>query len=67
MKADYKKPIMIAGPCSVENYEMMDKTAQFLKKIGVNYIRGGVFKPRTSPKSFQSLKLICYVAGFRAL
>jgi len=55
MKADYKKPIMIAGPCSVENYEMMDKTAQFLKRIGVNYIRGGVFKPRTSPNSFQGL------------
>lgn len=58
MKADYKKPIIIAGPCSVENYETMDKTAQFLKRIGVNYIRGGVFKPRTSPKSFQGLGVL---------
>lgn len=58
MKAGYKKPIMIAGPCSVENYEMMDKTAQFLKRIGVNYIRGGVFKPRTSPNSFQGLGVL---------
>ena len=49
------KPIIIAGPCSVENYELMDKTTEFLKKLGVDYIRGGAFKPRTSPYSFQGL------------
>jgi 3-deoxy-7-phosphoheptulonate synthase len=49
------KPIIIAGPCSVENYDIMDKTASFLKEIGVEYIRGGAFKPRTSPYSFQGL------------
>lgn len=49
------KPIIIAGPCSVENYELMDKTGAFLKHIGVEYLRGGAFKPRTSPYSFQGL------------
>jgi 3-deoxy-7-phosphoheptulonate synthase len=49
------KPMIIAGPCSVENYEVMDKTAQFLKSIGIEYLRGGAFKPRTSPYSFQGL------------
>lgn len=49
------KPIIIAGPCSVESYEIMDETAAFLKEIGVEYMRGGAFKPRTSPYSFQGL------------
>ncbi|MBP7212453.1 3-deoxy-7-phosphoheptulonate synthase, partial [bacterium] len=46
---------MIAGPCTVENYEQMDATAKALKKIGVRVLRGGAFKPRTSPYSFQGL------------
>jgi len=46
---------MIAGPCSVESYEQMDKTAQLLKKSGVRILRGGAFKPRTSPYAFQGL------------
>lgn len=50
-----EKPMIIAGPCSVENYEIMDKTALFLKNLGVEYMRGGAFKPRTSPYSFQGL------------
>lgn len=50
-----KKPIIIGGPCSVENYDIMDRTARFLKSIGVEYLRGGAFKPRTSPYSFQGL------------
>jgi 3-deoxy-7-phosphoheptulonate synthase len=50
-----EKPIIIAGPCSVENYEVMDKVGSFLKELGVEYIRGGAFKPRTSPYSFQGL------------
>jgi 3-deoxy-7-phosphoheptulonate synthase len=50
-----EKPLIIAGPCSVENYELMEKTAIFLKSIGVEYMRGGAFKPRTSPYSFQGL------------
>lgn len=46
---------MIAGPCTVESYEQMDKTAAALKKFGVNVLRGGAFKPRTSPYAFQGL------------
>lgn len=50
-----EKPIIIAGPCSVEKYEIMDKVGAFLKEIGIEYIRGGAFKPRTSPYDFQGL------------
>ncbi|MEI6507866.1 MAG: 3-deoxy-7-phosphoheptulonate synthase [Bacteroidota bacterium] len=46
---------IIAGPCSVENEEQIFKTAEFLSKIGVGLIRGGAFKPRTSPYSFRGL------------
>lgn len=46
---------MIAGPCTVESYEQMDKTAAALKKSGVRILRGGAFKPRTSPYAFQGL------------
>ncbi len=46
---------MIAGPCTVESYEQMDKTASALKKSGVRILRGGAFKPRTSPYAFQGL------------
>ncbi len=46
---------LIAGPCTVESYEQMDKTAAALKKSGVKILRGGAFKPRTSPYSFQGL------------
>ena len=46
---------MIAGPCSVETYEQMDETAGKLYKTGVRILRGGAFKPRTSPYAFQGL------------
>lgn len=46
---------LIAGPCTVESYEQMDKTAAALKKSGVKILRGGAFKPRTSPYAFQGL------------
>lgn len=46
---------MIAGPCTVESYEQMDKTATALKKIGVKILRGGAYKPRTSPYAFQGM------------
>ncbi|MFA7659167.1 MAG: 3-deoxy-7-phosphoheptulonate synthase [Candidatus Gastranaerophilaceae bacterium] len=46
---------LIAGPCTVESYEQMDKTASALKKSGVKILRGGAFKPRTSPYAFQGL------------
>lgn len=46
---------IIAGPCTIENYEQMDKTAEELKKSNVKILRGGAFKPRTSPYAFQGL------------
>ena len=46
---------MIAGPCTVESYEQMDETAKKLSGYGVKVLRGGAFKPRTSPYAFQGL------------
>src|SRR5262245_14639218 len=46
---------MIAGPCAVESYEVLDAIALEVKKAGANLLRGGAFKPRTSPYSFQGL------------
>lgn len=46
---------MIAGPCTVETYDQMDATAEKLSKVGVKILRGGAFKPRTSPYAFQGL------------
>jgi 3-deoxy-7-phosphoheptulonate synthase len=48
---------MIAGPCSVENEDMILRTAEFLRKNGVRLMRAGAFKPRSSPYSFQGLGL----------
>lgn len=48
-------PVIIAGPCSVESREQIIETAIALKEIGVDVLRGGAFKPRTSPYSFQGL------------
>ncbi|REK05444.1 MAG: 3-deoxy-7-phosphoheptulonate synthase [Planctomycetota bacterium] len=47
---------VIAGPCSVETEEQLIKTAEAVKKAGATALRGGAFKPRTSPYSFQGLK-----------
>ena len=49
------KFLMIVGPCSVEDEEQIVGVARDLKRIGVNVLRGGAFKPRTSPDSFQGL------------
>ena len=46
---------LIAGPCTIESYEQMDRTAQELSDSNVKILRGGAFKPRTSPYSFQGL------------
>ncbi len=48
---------MIAGPCSVESYEQVLEIAKAAKASGANMLRGGAFKPRTSPYSFQGLGL----------
>jgi len=47
--------VMIAGPCSVESLEQMETIAAWVAKQGVRVLRGGAFKPRTSPYSFQGL------------
>ena len=46
---------LIAGPCTIESYDQMDATAQELSESNVKIIRGGAFKPRTSPYAFQGL------------
>jgi 3-deoxy-7-phosphoheptulonate synthase len=48
---------IIAGPCSVESDEMIQRTADFLVEHGVHFLRAGAFKPRTSPYAFQGLGL----------
>lgn len=50
------KKVIISGPCAVEDYETMIHIAKELKKLGVDILRGGAFKPRTSPYSFQGLQ-----------
>lgn len=49
--------LMMAGPCSVESEEQMRTIAKALKKSGVKVLRGGAYKPRTSPYSFQGMEL----------
>ena len=47
--------LVIAGPCSVESEEQIMKAARSVKEAGANMLRGGTYKPRTSPYSFQGL------------
>ncbi|HET9905292.1 MAG TPA: 3-deoxy-7-phosphoheptulonate synthase [Anaerolineales bacterium] len=47
--------VIIAGPCAVESRSQILETAQAVREAGANALRGGVFKPRTSPYSFQGL------------
>lgn len=50
-----RKIKIIAGPCAVESEEQIVRIAKQLKQVGVDYLRGGAFKPRTNPDSFQGL------------
>jgi len=50
-----KEVIVMAGPCVVENEQQIFKTARQVKALGAKVLRGGAFKPRTSPYSFQGL------------
>lgn len=50
-----KEIVIIAGPCAVENKEQLLETAKKVSSGGANILRGGAFKPRTSPYSFQGL------------
>lgn len=48
---------IIAGPCAIESYKQLDSVAQTLVKNNVKFLRGGAYKPRTSPYDFQGLGL----------
>ena len=47
--------LLIAGPCSVESKEQITEIAKSVRDAGANMLRGGAYKPRTSPYSFQGL------------
>ncbi|EAC5807333.1 3-deoxy-7-phosphoheptulonate synthase [Listeria monocytogenes] len=51
------EPVFVFGPCSVESYEQVAAVAESIKAKGLKLIRGGAFKPRTSPYDFQGLGL----------
>jgi 3-deoxy-7-phosphoheptulonate synthase len=55
VKVGGKQVVVMAGPCSVEGLEQMEAIAEFVSSQGVRVMRGGAFKPRTSPYSFQGL------------
>ena len=52
-----KEFVIIAGPCAVESEEQLMEIAKFISSRGIKFLRGGAFKPRTSPESFQGLGL----------
>jgi len=56
VKVGTGKPVVIAGPCSVENRNQILESAREAKKAGAHMLRGGAFKPRSSPYSFQGLE-----------
>ncbi|MHB1392565.1 MAG: bifunctional 3-deoxy-7-phosphoheptulonate synthase/chorismate mutase [Clostridia bacterium] len=49
-------PVIIAGPCAIEKYEYLDKVARLLVSKNIKFLRGGAYKPRTSPYEFQGLQ-----------
>lgn len=51
-----KELAIIAGPCSVESWDQLFATAEAVKEAGAKFLRGGAFKPRTSPYAFQGMK-----------
>jgi 3-deoxy-7-phosphoheptulonate synthase len=51
-----ERPVVIAGPCAVESEEQIMQTARAVKKAGADLLRGGAFKPRTGPHTFQGMK-----------
>lgn len=61
--------VVMAGPCAVESREQLLETAEAVKRAGAHILRGGAFKPRTSPYSFQGLgkEGLEYLAEARAL
>jgi len=57
VKIGGKEIVVMAGPCAIENQEMVTNTAKFIKECGAKILRGGAYKPRTSPYSFQGLEV----------
>jgi 3-deoxy-7-phosphoheptulonate synthase len=55
VKVGGQEVVIIAGPCAVESEEQLFETARAVKKYGAKILRGGAFKPRSSPYSFQGL------------
>ena len=55
VKIGAKEVVIMAGPCTIENIDSLFEIAQEVKKAGATVLRGGAFKPRTSPYSFQGL------------
>jgi 3-deoxy-7-phosphoheptulonate synthase len=55
VKIGGEEVVVIAGPCSVESREQLLETAQAVKRAGASMLRGGAYKPRTSPYEFQGL------------
>ena len=51
-----KEKLIIAGPCAIESYDQLLETARFIKSKGVKILRGGAYKPRTSPFAFQGMR-----------
>ena len=53
---DGERPVVVAGPCAVESEDQILETARAVKRAGADLLRGGAFKPRTGPHTFQGLK-----------
>jgi chorismate mutase len=51
----FKRPVLVSGPCGVESEEQMHAIAQEIAPLGVHILRGGIWKPRTRPESFQGI------------
>jgi len=51
-----ERVVVMAGPCAVESYEQFSQIARYVRDAGAQVLRGGIFKPRTSPHDFQGLR-----------
>jgi chorismate mutase len=54
-KWNFTRPLVIAGPCGVESQQQIFETAEALRKLNVHMLRGGIWKPRTRPGSFEGI------------
>ncbi len=52
---DHQPVVLMVGPCAVENYDQVRVVAEAMSRLGLRVLRGGAYKPRTSPESFQGL------------